>query len=668
MKNYKKIGLLGEGSHAKVFLAEDEGMQKYAQKRFNTDGEQLEEVKTRFLIEKTALTRLRSPNIVQLIDVINTDNELSLIMEYCEYGSIKEQFKIKGRFTLEKSIKVGLSILSGLEDMHEQALIHRDIKPDNILQGEAGTLKIADMGLVKGTEFDIKFCEGTVAYMAPEQYLDYHNVDERSDIYSVGATLYELYTGSRVFDAEDINDILDLHQNCIVPSLKERRTECPLSFNHVIRKMIAKNPADRYASATEAKNDLQAIIDGAENINELPSIKNFKSFAKEQSNLPKKKQQTKAFAILAGVIGLLALLFILIKKPATVEKVVQPEVVELIVEDEEKVASPEVPQPIETVEQEPTKPKPKKAPTRRERSVSFIGKELTTFPVQLLSINNDHLSCSLLLKKQKIAFVLGQKKLDIQVLKIRKASVVILLNNNAYEIQLEQIHKYFSGLYKVNIDGDQKKLKLNQRSDGYTLTSATDNSIELKSLDNKTITLKQQEITPSFLQPMLSSMRDELQHEVRGHLVKLVKYDHDYLSFMLTGIAKDLIQLTDENKLKTVHKKNDIILKKLQVIKVEEDYVEMRDVLSSRTYTLRKNKKPIVRRAAILNYRGQNHRVTDNSQFFGYLVNFKDDEIVFSGKAGARSTMSKGEKRAFLKELNSSSKGHLRSNCGCMNK
>ncbi|MCM8532171.1 MAG: serine/threonine protein kinase [Lentisphaeraceae bacterium] len=649
MKNYNKIGLLGEGSHAKVFLVEDEGMQKYALKRFNLDGEQFEEVNTRFLIEKTALTRLRSQNIVQLIDVVNTDEELSLIMEYCEYGSIKEQFELKGRFTLQKSIKVGLSILSGLEDMHEQALIHRDIKPDNVLQGNEGILKIADMGLVKGTEFDIKICEGTVAYMAPEQYLDYHNVDERSDIYSVGATLYELYTGSRVFDGKDIDDILDSHQNCIVPSLKELRSECPLSFNHVIRKMIAKNPADRYPSATEAKDDLEAIINGSKTINELPSIRNFKSFAEEQSNRPKKQKRTKVFAILAGVFALVVLTLTFVNKPTPIQERPKVKAVGLTVESGVTPVTSEVEKPIEAVVQKPiaVKPKPKLKP--RERSVVYIGKHLTTFPVKLLSIHSDRLSCEVLMKAQETSLTLGQKKNDIQILKIRKSSVIVEIDGDAYEIDLEKKHRYFAGHYKVNIDGDKKLLKFNQRSDGYTLVATSENSIDLKSLDGKTITLKQQKAPPIFLQPILADMRNELREEAKGHLVKLVKYDHDHLSFTLTGIAKDLIQLTDENKVKTVHKKNDIILKKLQVIKVEADYVEIRDVLSSRTYTLRKNKKPIVRKAAIFNYRGKNHRVIDNSVFFSYLVNFKDDEIVFKSKSGDISSIGKGEKRAFLK-------------------
>ena len=247
MSAYTKLRLLGEGSHAKVYLAVDAIGNQYALKEFLLgEDEEYDEMQSRFLVEKTVLENIHSLNVIKIVDTVETGLELSIVMELCEHGSLKSQLQSIGPFSLERAIKSGLSILNGLEAMHEAGYQHRDLKPDNILQGEGGVLKIADMGLARGTDFENKHCQGSVAYMSPEQHTNYNHVDDRTDIYSLGATLYHIYTGKELFYGESIEYILDSHKNCITPSLKDSRSDCPLTFNHVVRKMIAKSPADRY--------------------------------------------------------------------------------------------------------------------------------------------------------------------------------------------------------------------------------------------------------------------------------------------------------------------------------------------------------------------------------------------------------------------------------------
>ena len=284
MHDIKKIGLLGEGAYARIYLAEDSSGLKFALKEYSLDKGNEEELRIYHKAESAIYQKELSNNVVKLYGLWEENKKLCLLFEYCEYGCMKHQLKEKGPFDLRRTLKVGISVLNALESLHGENIIHRDIKPHNILQGRNGVLKLADLGLAKieGNK-ELKHAHGSVAYISPEQYLDYNNVDERSDIYSLGATLFQLYTGKELYTGKDLDDILDSHQNCIVPNLRQFRSDCPLSFNHVLRKMVAKKPADRYQTALEARKDLEKIFEGSKTIRELPSIQTFKEKVDEDS-------------------------------------------------------------------------------------------------------------------------------------------------------------------------------------------------------------------------------------------------------------------------------------------------------------------------------------------------------------------------------------------------
>ncbi|MCH2205403.1 MAG: serine/threonine protein kinase [Lentisphaerales bacterium] len=322
MKDLKKLGLLGEGAYAKVFLVEDPQGIQFALKEYSLNVAKADEQRAYFKAESVIYGKELSNNVVKLYEFWEEENKLCLLFEYCEYGCLKHQLREKGPFNLRKTLKVGICTLNALASLHKENIVHRDVKPNNILQGRKGILKLADLGLAKVDGLpDAKCPHGSVAYISPEQYLNYNNVDFRSDIYSVGATLYHLYTGKEVYSGKDLSDILDSHQNCVIPNIRDLRPDCPLSFNHIIRKMISKNPADRYQSAEEAFTDLSRVLEGISTIHELPSIKKFKEEVNIQENIEtipdialveeERNNQIALIVILLSVVIVLCLIFLI---------------------------------------------------------------------------------------------------------------------------------------------------------------------------------------------------------------------------------------------------------------------------------------------------------------------------------------------------------------------
>ncbi len=287
MQDFKKLAIIGEGSHSKVFLVETAEGEKLALKVYEPRPKKLAEYKILFLNETAALTRLSHLNIIKMLDFKLEETSFCLLMEYCPYGSLKHQLHEEGRFNLRKTLKVGISVLKGLQEMHARNIIHRDVKPDNIVQGNNGIIKLIDFSLAKIDQDLLGLTpRGSVAYIAPEQYTNFNGVDPRTDIYSLGATLFHLYTGRELFESNDLSDILESHLMQVTPALTTYVEDCPPSFNYCVRKMICKNPADRYQDTKEALADLQACYDGILNIHELPSILNFKQLA-QTIELPK---------------------------------------------------------------------------------------------------------------------------------------------------------------------------------------------------------------------------------------------------------------------------------------------------------------------------------------------------------------------------------------------
>ena len=229
-----------------------------------------EESVRRFYHEVEAAARLSHPNIVTAYDAREQDKVHCLIMEYVDGHSLAVILKQYGPLPLHQAIKCTLQAARGLEYAHSQGIVHRDIKPGNLLIDKHGVVKILDMGLAliqrEVEEGDADRLTqsgqvmGTCDYMAPEQAQDPRRADHRSDIYGLGCTLFRLLTGRPPYSGETIVQVLLSHRETPIPSLTAARPDVPPRLDAIFRKMVAKRPADRYQSMAEVVADLETVL------------------------------------------------------------------------------------------------------------------------------------------------------------------------------------------------------------------------------------------------------------------------------------------------------------------------------------------------------------------------------------------------------------------------
>ena len=222
----------------------------------------------RFYREARAVAALDHPNIVRAYDIDQDDNLHFLVMEYVDGASFQDIIKKHGKMDVTRACHYMYWSAIGLQHAHEEGLIHRDIKPGNILIDRTGTVKILDMGLARffNDDEDLltkKYDEnvlGTADYLAPEQAIDSHSVDGRADIYSLGATFYFLLVGHQPFMEGTVAQKLLWHQNRTPKSIKEVRSDVPDAVIAIILKMMAKNRQDRYQTPAELAEALAPFV------------------------------------------------------------------------------------------------------------------------------------------------------------------------------------------------------------------------------------------------------------------------------------------------------------------------------------------------------------------------------------------------------------------------
>jgi serine/threonine-protein kinase len=225
----------------------------------------------RFYREVKAAAKLEHPNIVAAHDAGEHQGGHYLVMQFVDGKDLSAVVKEQGPLPVSKTVDYIVQAARGLQYAHEQGIVHRDIKPGNLLLDKRGTVKILDMGLARmGGAVDEEDKDrltasgqvmGSVDYMAPEQAMDTHQADARADIYSLGCTLYRLLTNEVLYKGDTLVKILISHQQSPIPSLCQVRPDVSPQLDAVFQKMVAKKPEDRQQTMTEVIAELEACME-----------------------------------------------------------------------------------------------------------------------------------------------------------------------------------------------------------------------------------------------------------------------------------------------------------------------------------------------------------------------------------------------------------------------
>jgi WD40 repeat protein/serine/threonine protein kinase len=269
---YRLRRKLGEGGMGAVYLADDSRSGRpVALKVLSRAHAGGPDFLHRFKREAEAATRLQHPNIVRALEAGEDLGYHYYAMEYCEGESLEKLLRMQGHLAWKTALDIVIQVARGLESAHRSGFIHRDIKPANIFLSTDRTAKILDLGLAKRIDelhpppsghTATGAVLGTPHYISPEQAKGSKSIDGRSDIYSLGATLYHLITGALPFGGTTLYELLEKHVNAQLPNPQDVVEGIPDALVIILRRMMAKSPEARYPSCRELIADLERLRDG----------------------------------------------------------------------------------------------------------------------------------------------------------------------------------------------------------------------------------------------------------------------------------------------------------------------------------------------------------------------------------------------------------------------
>lgn len=250
---YEIVRRIGAGGSARVYLARDLVLKRdVAVKILHEEEAQDPSFVKRFQREAQSAARLNHPNIVSVYDWGSVGSTYYMVMEAVNGRNLKEEIAHRGPLPEEEALTIAERIASALETAHSHGVIHRDVKPHNILLDEAGRVKVADFGIARATGLtqltSTNMVAGTASYISPEQARG-QQVDERSDIYSLGVLLWELLAGRELFNGSSMVEIALRHVNEAAPPLRQVRPDISPLTEAIVAKALAKDPVQRYQSA-----------------------------------------------------------------------------------------------------------------------------------------------------------------------------------------------------------------------------------------------------------------------------------------------------------------------------------------------------------------------------------------------------------------------------------
>ncbi len=260
---YEIIERIGEGGMADVYRATDVVDKKtVAVKILKREFAENEEFLRRFRNESKAIAVLSHPNIVKVFDVGFSDRIQFIVMEYIDGNTLNEYMELQGQLDWRDAVHYILQILRALQHAHSKGIVHRDIKPQNIMMLPDGTIKVMDFGIAKFAREEGKTqtdkAIGTVHYISPEQARG-AATDAKSDLYSVGVMFYEMLTGKKPFDTDNPVSIAVMHMQAEVPQPHTIRPDIQVGLEEIILKAMQKDPKDRYQTARDMMDDIETF-------------------------------------------------------------------------------------------------------------------------------------------------------------------------------------------------------------------------------------------------------------------------------------------------------------------------------------------------------------------------------------------------------------------------
>ncbi len=262
-KRYEILGRIGSGGMADVYKGKDHKLNRYvAIKVLKSDYRSDQVFIQKFLSEAQAAAGLMHPNVVNVYDVGQDRGLYYMVMELVEGITLKDYIEKKGKLSAKETISISIQMVTGIQAAHNRHIIHRDIKPQNIIISKEGKVKVTDFGIARATTSTQTISAsvmGSVHYTSPEQARGGH-VDERSDIYSAGITMYEMVTGHVPFDGDSTVTVALKHLQEEMVSPAKEVPDIPYSLECIIMKCTQKNPERRYHNCEELLLDLKRSL------------------------------------------------------------------------------------------------------------------------------------------------------------------------------------------------------------------------------------------------------------------------------------------------------------------------------------------------------------------------------------------------------------------------